>query len=92
MLWVYLTKLAIIPHIGNRVDYNNTSWWEATIGGVVLVTEISRMLFEVFVRQAPLIYLLGPDSLGKKRKNPLDSTPSTPPPTTPSQTPATMPA
>ena len=95
MLWVYLTQLAIIPYVGNWVDYNNTSWWEATLGGVVLVTAISLVLFEVFVRHTPLVHIFGPASLGKKKNPPLSASPSTPSaasPPSPPHTPATTPA
>jgi branched-subunit amino acid transport protein len=66
MLWVYLVQLAIIPYLANWVDYNNTSWWEATLGGVIAVTAIALVLFELLVRHTPLIYIFGPASITKK--------------------------
>ncbi|HVT79741.1 MAG TPA: hypothetical protein VHM90_03715, partial [Phycisphaerae bacterium] len=66
--WVYLVQLALIPQVANWVDYNNTSWWEATLGGVVLVTTLALVLFELFVRHTPLVYVFGPASLSKKKR------------------------
>ena len=67
MLWVYLVQLAIIPYAAFWVDYANTSWWEATLGGVVLVTAIALGLFELFIRPTPLVHIFGPASLAGRR-------------------------
>jgi hypothetical protein len=65
MLWVYLVQLALIPYLASWVDYNHTSWWEATMGGVLLVTAVALALFEIFVRPTPLVHIFGPASLTK---------------------------
>lgn len=68
MLWVYLVQLPLIPYLGSWVDFNNTSWWEATLGGMVLVTAVSLVLFELIIRPTPLVHIFGPASLGRRQK------------------------
>jgi hypothetical protein len=69
MLWVYLVQLPLIPYLGRWVDYTNTSWWEATLGGMVLVTGVALVLFELVVRPTPLVHIFGPASLGRRTRN-----------------------
>jgi hypothetical protein len=68
MLWVYLVHLPLIPYLGRWVDYANTSWWEATLGGMVLVTVASLVLFELFIRPTPLVHIFGPARLARRQK------------------------
>jgi hypothetical protein len=67
MLWIYLVQLALIPYVANWVDYNNTSWWEATLAGMAVVTGLALVMFELFIRHTPLVHVFGPASLAKKR-------------------------
>jgi hypothetical protein len=69
MLWVYLVQLPLIPYLARWVDYANTSWWEATLGGMVLVTGVALVLFELVIRPTPLVHIFGPASLGRRAKH-----------------------
>jgi fucose 4-O-acetylase-like acetyltransferase len=68
-LWVYLVHLPLIPYVIGWVEPHRTSWWEATAGGVVLVTAISLILYELFVRPTPLIYIYGPATMPSKENS-----------------------
>lgn len=73
MLWVYLVQLPLIPYLARWVDYQNTSWWAATLGGMVLVTGVALVLFELLIRPTPLVHIFGPASLGRRQKHEVPS-------------------
>lgn len=66
-LWVYLVHLPLIPYVIGWVEPWRTSWWEATLGGMLLVTGICLALYELIVRPTPLVYLYGPATVAKKK-------------------------
>jgi hypothetical protein len=65
MLWVYLVQLAIIPHVIGWVEPSRTSWWEASLAGMILVTGIALVMFELFIRPTPLVHIFGPPTRRK---------------------------
>jgi peptidoglycan/LPS O-acetylase OafA/YrhL len=56
-LWVYLVHLPLIPYVIGWVEPWRTTWWEGTIGGMVLVTGICLVLYELVVKPTPLKYV-----------------------------------
>ncbi len=61
-LWIYLIHLPLIPYLIWWVQPANGPWWTGSIAGMVVVTGVSLVLFELFIRPTPLNYLYGPPS------------------------------
>lgn len=59
-LWIYLIHLPLIPYVIQWTEPSRSAWWVATIGGMVLVTGVSLLTFELFIRRTPLNYVFGP--------------------------------
>ena len=67
ILWIYLAQLAIIPHILPWIQSDRTSWWEASLAGMVMVTAIALVMFELLIRPTPLVHIFGPANLSRAR-------------------------
>lgn len=68
-LWVYLVHLPLIPYVIGWVEPWRTSWWEASIGGMLVVAGASLALYELLVRPTVLMYVYGPaTALSKSAK------------------------
>lgn len=65
-LWIYLIHLPLIPYLIWWAQPSSGPWWTGSLAGMVVVTGISLVLFELFVRPTPLNYLYGPPSATKK--------------------------
>jgi hypothetical protein len=59
-LWIYLVHLPLIPYLISWVQPSRTAWWGASLAGMVLVTGVALVLFELLVRPTPLMYVFGP--------------------------------
>jgi hypothetical protein len=73
ILWVYLVQLAIIPHVLPWIQSERTTWWEASVAGIVVVTAIALAMFELFIRPTPLVHIFGPASQPRKTRLTLPS-------------------
>jgi hypothetical protein len=62
MLWVYLVQLAIIPHVLPWIQSERTTWWAASFAGMIAVTAIALVMYELVVRPTPLAHIFGPPS------------------------------
>jgi hypothetical protein len=67
ILWIYLAQLAIIPHILPWIQSDRTSWWEASLAGMVIVTAVALVMFELIIRPTPLVHIFGPANLARAR-------------------------
>lgn len=72
-LWIYLIHLPLIPYVIAWVEPWKATWWEASIGGMLLVTAICLALYELLVRTTPLIYIYGPANATKNIAKARDS-------------------
>lgn len=61
-LWVYLVHLPLIPYLMWWVQPNSGPWWASSLAGVVLVTGVSLVLYELIVRGTPLVWIYGPST------------------------------
>lgn len=61
-LWVYLVHLPLIPYLMWWVQPNSGPWWASSLAGVVLVTGVSLVLYELVVRGTPLVWIYGPST------------------------------
>jgi surface polysaccharide O-acyltransferase-like enzyme len=68
-LWIYLIHLPLIPYLMWWIQPSSGAWWSATFGGMVVVTAASLVLFELFIRPTPLVYIFGPPSPRKPKSN-----------------------
>jgi surface polysaccharide O-acyltransferase-like enzyme len=60
ILWVYLVHLPLIPYVLWWIQPGRSAWWVDTLAGMVLVTGIALVLFELCVRHTPLVHIFGP--------------------------------
>jgi hypothetical protein len=67
ILWIYLVQLAIIPHVLPWIQAERTTWWAASFAGIVAVTAIALVLFELFVRPTPLVHVFGSPEMTRSR-------------------------
>lgn len=68
-LWVYLVHLPLIPYVIGWVEPWRATWWEASLGGMLVVTGVSIALYELLVRPTVLMYVYGPaTALSKSAK------------------------
>jgi hypothetical protein len=65
-LWIYLIHMPLIPYLIWWIQPSRTAWWSASLAGMVLVTAVSLVMFELFVRPTPLVHIFGPASLPKR--------------------------
>ena len=68
ILWIYLSQIAIIPHIMPWIQSDRATWWEASIVGILLVTLVALAIFELVIRPTPLVHIFGPASLTRTSK------------------------
>jgi hypothetical protein len=68
ILWIYLSQIAIIPHILPWIQSDRATWWEASIVGIILVTLVALAIFELVIRPTPLVHIFGPASLSRAVK------------------------
>lgn len=61
-LWIYLIHMPLIPYLIWWIQPSRTAWWGATLAGIVLVTGVALVLFELLVRPTPLVHVFGPAS------------------------------
>jgi peptidoglycan/LPS O-acetylase OafA/YrhL len=61
-LWIYLVHLPLIPYLIWWIQPARTAWWGASFAGMVVVTGVALVLFELIVRPTPLVYVFGPPS------------------------------
>jgi hypothetical protein len=66
-------QLAIIPHVLPWIQSERTTWWEASVAGIVVVTAIALAMFELFIRPTPLVHIFGPASQPRKTRLTLPS-------------------
>ena len=59
-LWIYLVHLPLIPYLIWWIQPTRSSWWGASLTGMILVTGVSLILYELIVRPTPLVYVFGP--------------------------------
>lgn len=59
-LWIYLVHLPLIPYLIWWVQPANGSWWISSLGGMIVVTGVSLVLFELLIRPTPLVRIFGP--------------------------------
>ncbi|MFO0887760.1 MAG: acyltransferase family protein [Isosphaeraceae bacterium] len=60
ILWVYLAHLPLIPYLLWWIQPGRAAWWVDTLAGMVVVTGVSLVLFELLVRPTPLVHVFGP--------------------------------
>jgi hypothetical protein len=65
-LWIYLIHMPLIPHLIWWIQPSRTAWWGASLAGMILITAVSLVLFELVVRPTPLVHIFGPASLPKR--------------------------
>lgn len=61
-LWIYLAHLPLIPYLMWWVQPANSAWWTASLAGMVIVTGVALVLFELLIRPTPLVHIYGPPS------------------------------
>ena len=59
-LWIYLVHLPLIPHLIWWIQPSRSSWLGASLTGMLVVTGVALVLYELFVRPTPLVYIFGP--------------------------------
>ena len=73
ILWIYLAQLAIIPHILPWIQSDRTTWWAASLAGMVAVTAIALVMFELIIHPTPLVHIFGSASAGRSKRKPAPS-------------------
>ena len=61
-LWIYLAHLPLIPYLLWWFEPWRSAWWASSIAGMVIVTGVTLVVFELVVRPTPLVYVFGPAS------------------------------
>ena len=59
-LLIYLVHLPLIPHLIWWIQPSRSSWLGASLTGMLVVTGVALVLYELFVRPTPLVYIFGP--------------------------------
>ena len=61
-LWIYLAHLPLIPYLLWWIEPSRSAWWASSLAGIVVVTGVTLVVFELIVRPTPLVYVFGPAS------------------------------
>lgn len=59
-LWIYLIHLPLIPYLMWWIQPSRSAWWSASLAGMILVTGVALVAFELLVRPTPLVHIFGP--------------------------------
>jgi len=65
-LWIYLIHLPLIPYLIWWAQPSSGPWWTGSLAGMVVVTGVSLVLFELLIRPTPLNHLYGPPVTKRK--------------------------
>jgi hypothetical protein len=74
-LWIYLVHLPLIPYLLWWIEPWRSAWWASSIAGMIIVTGVTLVVFELIVRPTPLVYVFGPAS---SRRRAADRSPRIP--------------
>lgn len=59
-LWIYLVHLPLIPYLIWWIEPSRAAWWGSSLAGMILVTGVCLVLFELCVRPTILVHVFGP--------------------------------
>ncbi len=59
-LWIYLVHLPLIPYLMWWIEPSRAAWWGSSLAGMILVTGVCLVLFELCVRPTILMHVFGP--------------------------------
>ena len=60
ILWVYLVHLPLIPYLLWWLQPSSGTWWGTSIAGVLMMTGVALVLYELLIRPTPLVHIFGP--------------------------------
>lgn len=68
-LWIYLVHLPLIPYLLWWFEPWRSAWWAGSLAGMVVVTGVTLVMFELLVRPTPLVHVFGPANARRRAGN-----------------------